>query len=64
MAIQGFERPEGLDEFILVAGNPTTPAVGLTETQPYNWQDIRVSSTSFTVPSRRQDTFFKMVVSR
>lgn len=43
-------QPAGLGDFILVAGTPNMPSTGLTETIPYNWQDIRVYSTSFTAP--------------
>lgn len=43
-------QPAGLDEFLLVAGDPNTPAVGITETEPFNWQDIRVYSTHFELP--------------
>lgn len=53
-------QPSGLGDFLLVAGDPNTPAVGLTENQPYNWQDIRCYSTHFTVPSPGT---FKIVLS-
>lgn len=43
-------QPVGLSDFILTAGTPNTPSTGLTETIPYNWQDIRFYSTSFTAP--------------
>lgn len=57
-------QPAGLDEFLLVAGDPNTPAVGLTETQPFNWQDIRVYSTHFETPllsPRRSLGFLKLL---
>ena len=59
-------QPEGLDEFLLIAGEPNNPAVGLTiNDPPYTFQDIRMYSTSFTtsltLPSVPRT--FKIVVS-
>ncbi|URT71579.1 hypothetical protein [Cytobacillus firmus] len=46
---KAFPQPGGLDEFLLISGDPDTPAVGLTEMKPYNWQDICMYSTHFEV---------------
>lgn len=57
-------QPSGLDAFLLIAGDPNTPAVGLTEMRPYNWQDIHVYSTRFSVSgSATVAKTFKIVVS-
>jgi hypothetical protein len=58
-------QPEGLDEFLMIAGDPNNPAVGLTiNDPPFTFQDIRMYSTSFAAPivtgGRRT---FKIVVS-
>jgi hypothetical protein len=58
--VKSAPQPSGLGDLILVSGAPNTPAVGLTETVPYNWEDIRVYSTRFTVPSSK---ILKIVVS-
>ncbi|URT71578.1 hypothetical protein [Cytobacillus firmus] len=61
---KAFPQPTGLDEFLLVAGEPNTPAEGLTETQPYNWQDIRMYSTRFSAPiATTSSRTFTIVVS-
>ncbi|MEQ7052881.1 NHL repeat-containing protein [Paenibacillaceae sp. P-4] len=57
-------QPAGLDDFFLMAGDPNMPALGLLETQPYNWQDIRVYSTRCLVSgSPTAARTFKIVVS-
>lgn len=57
-------QPVGLDDFFLIAGDPNMPALGLLETQPYNWQDIRVYSTRCLVSgSPTAARTFKIVVS-
>ncbi|WHY96959.1 hypothetical protein [Peribacillus simplex] len=62
--VKAAPQPAGLDEFLLVAGEPNMPAEGLTETQPFNWQDIRVYSTVFTSPPNPDNTRrFRIVVS-
>lgn len=40
-------QPNGLNDYILISGTPNTPATGLTEFMPFNWQNIRVYSTFF-----------------
>lgn len=54
-------QPEGLENFVLIAGTPNNPATGLTETQPFNWQDVRVYSTEFRV--EKSTDVFKIVFS-
>lgn len=53
-------QPSGLGDITWISGDPNNPAVGLTETKPFNWQDIRMYSTRFTVPSSKT---LKIVVS-
>ncbi|SIS01116.1 hypothetical protein SAMN05878482_1096 [Peribacillus simplex] len=58
---KAFPQPEGLDEFLLIAGKPNNPAVGLTiDSPPFTFQDIRMYSTHFTAP---EIGVFKIVVS-
>jgi hypothetical protein len=62
--VKAAPQPTGLGDVVFVAGNPNTPAVGLTETEPYNWQDIRMYSTRFFAPTTLSvDRSFKIVVS-
>ena len=57
-------QPDGLDEFLLIAGEPNNPAVGLTiNNPPFTFQDIRMFSTVFTSPIPVLDSSFKIVVS-
>lgn len=59
-------QPEGLDEFLLIAGEPNNPAVGLTiNNPPFTFQDTRVYSTRFTTPDNLPSVSrtFKIVVS-
>ncbi|MDT8979277.1 hypothetical protein RQP50_23850 [Paenibacillus sp. chi10] len=42
-------QPAGLDDFFLIAGDPNMPALGLLETQPYNWQDISTPTSPVRV---------------
>ncbi|MED3572638.1 hypothetical protein [Cytobacillus praedii] len=62
--VKAAPQPAGLDEFLLVAGDPNMPTEGITETTPFNWQDIRVYSTVFTSPPNPDNTRrFKIVLS-
>ncbi|EPY07147.1 hypothetical protein PAALTS15_10144 [Paenibacillus alvei TS-15] len=56
-------QPVGLDELVLIAGNPNVPTTGLTEIEPYNWQSIRIYSTRFTVAAQDVDRIVKIVAS-
>ncbi len=59
-------QPSGLGEFLMVAGDPDNPAVGLTiDGPPYTFQDVRVYSTRFTTPLNQPPVprTFKVVVS-
>ncbi|CAH0166132.1 hypothetical protein SRABI80_00986 [Peribacillus frigoritolerans] len=59
-------QPEGLDEFLLIAGEPNNPAVGLTiNNPPFTFQDTRMYSTRFTTPDNIPSVSrtFKIVVS-
>lgn len=47
--VKAIPQPLGLDDFVLVAGQPSNPRAGLTEEEPFNWQDIRFYSTLFNV---------------
>lgn len=53
-------QPLGLDDFVLVVGQPNNLKMGLTEEELFNWQDIRFYSTLFnlTIPG-----LYKIVVS-
>jgi hypothetical protein len=59
-------QPSGLGEFLLIAGEPNNPAVGLTiNNPPFDFEDIRMYSTSFTTPDNLPSVSrtFKIVVS-
>ncbi|MDQ0879241.1 hypothetical protein [Peribacillus sp. V2I11] len=58
-------QPSGVGCFLLIAGDPNNPAVGLTIDDPsYTFQDNRVYSTRFTSPSTPPvPSVFKIVVS-
>jgi pectin methylesterase-like acyl-CoA thioesterase len=59
-------QPEGLDELLLIAGEPNNPAVGLTiNNPPFSFLDTRVYSTRFTTPDNSPSVSrtFKIVVS-
>lgn len=56
-------QPNGLLDFIAISGEPSNPAMGLTETPPYNWQSIRIYSTHFEIPIPGNSSTFKIVVS-
>jgi hypothetical protein len=59
-------QPSGLGEFLMIAGDPDNPAVGLTiDGPPYTFQDVRVYSTRFTTPLNQPPVArtFKVVVS-
>jgi hypothetical protein len=59
-------QPSGLGEFLMIAGDPNNPAVGLTiDGPPYTFQDVRVYSTRFTTPLNQPPVprTFKVVVS-
>jgi hypothetical protein len=58
--VKSAPQPSGLGDVLFVAGDPNTPAVGLTETKPFNWQDIRVYSTHFELPPSK---VWKIVIS-
>lgn len=60
--VKAAPQPAGLDELVLVAGKPNMPAEGLTEIEPYNWQNICVYSTCFTVDAP-ENRIIKIVVS-
>jgi hypothetical protein len=59
-------QPSGLGDFVLVAGEPNNPAVGLTiNNPPFSFEDIRMYSTRFTTPDNLPSVSrtFKIVVS-
>jgi hypothetical protein len=59
-------QPSGLGEFLMIAGEPNNPAVGLTiNNPPFTFEDIRMYSTRFTTPLNLPSVSrtFKIVVS-
>ncbi|SIS01103.1 hypothetical protein SAMN05878482_1095 [Peribacillus simplex] len=50
--VKAAPQPAGLDEFLLIAGDPNNPAVGLTiNDPPFTFQDNRVYSTIINAPA-------------
>ncbi|WP_246289144.1 hypothetical protein [Bacillus haikouensis] len=64
--VKTIPQPSGLGEFLMIAGDPNNPAVGLTiDGPPFTFEDIRVYSTRFTIPQSLPSIprTFKIVVS-
>ncbi|RAP74528.1 hypothetical protein [Paenibacillus montanisoli] len=56
-------QPAGLGDVFLTAGTPNTPITGVTETtQPFKWQDVRIYSTVFEIPTL-VSAVYKLVIS-